>query len=343
MCYLRFYMKVSVIIPVFNVAPYIKACLTSVMSQTYGGSMECLIVDDCGTDDSMTIVQQMLSEYDGPIQFRILQHEKNRGLSAARNTATGAAIGEFLYYLDSDDEISCDCIEKLMDKVAEYPDVDLVQGRFCCHLLQGGEKHSLYIEEIPLADTNDSVRECYYHLGQLYVHVWNKLLRREFIMENGLFCKEGILHEDYLWSFYLVKCLKKVAFISDVTYHYKLRSTSITKGLGQERRIRSFYSIYKDVLTNLTPGYESQEFNYYVGGITTPFFSYVRIVPQFKEVLQLCLPLGRKYGSFPLRIRLNVMSFLSKFKYGRIVWKLLLRIAHPGRVLEDIRKYGHKR
>lgn len=86
---------VSIIVPVYNVAPYIKDCLQSVMRQTYKGSMECLIVDDCGTDESIAIVERMLAEYDGPIYFQILHHDHNRGLSAARNTGTMQATGDY--------------------------------------------------------------------------------------------------------------------------------------------------------------------------------------------------------------------------------------------------------
>ena len=86
---------VSIIVPVYNVAHYIEDCLRSVMRQTYKGSMECLVVDDCGTDDSMSIVERMIAEYDGPIQFKILRHEHNRGLSAARNTGTMQATGDY--------------------------------------------------------------------------------------------------------------------------------------------------------------------------------------------------------------------------------------------------------
>ena len=89
-------LRVSIIVPVYNVAPYIADCLRSVMHQTYTGSMECLLVDDCGTDDSITIAERMIADYEGPIQFQILHHERNRGLSAARNTGTEAAKGEYL-------------------------------------------------------------------------------------------------------------------------------------------------------------------------------------------------------------------------------------------------------
>ncbi len=67
-------MFVSIIIPVYNVAPYIENCLKSVMRQTYTGNMECLLVDDCGSDDSMAIAERMITAYTGAIRFKILYH-----------------------------------------------------------------------------------------------------------------------------------------------------------------------------------------------------------------------------------------------------------------------------
>ena len=109
---------VSIIIPIYNVAPYVEQCLQSVMHQTMTAGVECILVDDCGQDNSMELVEQMLAREgysvcsDGtlisnhsPLTFQILHHEHNRGLSAARNTGIEAARGEYLYFLDSDDWI----------------------------------------------------------------------------------------------------------------------------------------------------------------------------------------------------------------------------------------------
>ena len=76
-------MKISVIVPVYNVAPYIAACLQSVMHQTCQDALECILVDDCGTDNSMEVVGEMLQSYEGPIGFKVVHHTQNRGLSAA--------------------------------------------------------------------------------------------------------------------------------------------------------------------------------------------------------------------------------------------------------------------
>ena len=103
---------ISIVIPVWEVSAYIARCLRSVMGQTYS-RIECIIVDDASQDDSIAQCEQMIAKYRGPIRFSILHHSHNRGLSAARNTGTEAATGEYIYYLDSDDELPPDSIENL--------------------------------------------------------------------------------------------------------------------------------------------------------------------------------------------------------------------------------------
>ena len=94
------YPLVSVIIPVYQVSDYIERCLNSVMSQTYK-NIECVLVDDVTKDDSVEKCERLIESYHGSMQFKILHHEVNRGLSAARNTGTDAATGEYIYFLDS--------------------------------------------------------------------------------------------------------------------------------------------------------------------------------------------------------------------------------------------------
>lgn len=115
--------KISIIVPVFNVEPYITECIQSVMRQTYKGPMECIVVDDCGNDKSIEIVEMLIDEYDGLIEFKIMHHDNNRGLSAARNTGTDAASGDYVCYLDSDDFIEPNAIEKLFDAFSLYDNI----------------------------------------------------------------------------------------------------------------------------------------------------------------------------------------------------------------------------
>ena len=347
--------KVSIIIPVYNVSPYLMDCLQSVMRQTYAGSMECLLVDDCGKDDSMVIAEQMIKEYDegrskkeegrrkkednvddnegrktkdanvrGRIWFKILRHERNRGLSAARNTGTHEAKGDYLFYLDSDDEITDDCIEKLMQRVIEDPDIEMVQGSVCSHHMNGESVVSPKRIVLPLASSNEEVRKCFYQYKQIYVSVWNRLLKRRVIIENNILCKEGMLYEDTLWTFNLLKYVKKAAFVADITYHYKKRSQSITTSTDEKTSGSHLNIVYREIMNNLTPGHEQQEYNFYGVGVAGVHVRYVRMVPECKEVLQLCQENCKQYGSRYLQMILAVSSVLGKYRYGYTVWRCLM-------------------
>ena len=122
-------LSISIIIPVYNVAEYIAECVQSVMRQSYKGAIECIIVDDCSPDDSISVAEQLITNYKGPISFHVLHHDHNRGLSAARNTGMKVAKGDYIYFLDSDDYISDDCIEKLASPLQKR-DYDMIIGDY---------------------------------------------------------------------------------------------------------------------------------------------------------------------------------------------------------------------
>lgn len=98
------YHKISIIVPIYNVEKYIKSCIDSIIQQDYP-NIECIFVNDCTQDKSMIIVNNCLNKYKGSIEFKIINHENNLGLSAARNTGVKRSTGDYLYFLDSDDEL----------------------------------------------------------------------------------------------------------------------------------------------------------------------------------------------------------------------------------------------
>ena len=105
--------RISIVVPIYNVEPYILECLESVANQKNANGIECILVDDCGKDKSMEIAEQFVCSYNGPIHFSVIHHEKNMGLSAARNCGTKVAQGEYIFFLDSDDTIVPNCMELL--------------------------------------------------------------------------------------------------------------------------------------------------------------------------------------------------------------------------------------
>lgn len=231
-------MTVSIIIPVYNAAQYIKRCLNSVVKQTFQ-DVECILVDDCGLDNSMNIATEFINKYEGNITFSIIRHECNKGQSAARNTALHYAKGDYIYFLDSDDSITFDCIEKLHALVVKYPNVDFAQG----NILDDKGKISYYgwHSQLPEYCNNHENIEKYF-LSVVVTSAWNKLIRKSFLLKYRLFFPEGIVHEDLFWSFILVKHTKSVAFENSGTYCYYINNNSTMNNLSAEARIKRYKS-----------------------------------------------------------------------------------------------------
>ena len=236
-------MKISIIIPVYNVAPYIAACLQSVMRQSCTQALECILVDDCGPDNSMEVANETLSSYCGPIDFKIVRHEQNRGLSAARNTGMAHATGDYVYFLDSDDEITPDCIACLAEPLKTEP-YDMTIG--ACRI-EGGTIPGVALQLKDGMVLRDKEIVKAYRLQQWYMMSVNKLYRLDFLRTHGLTFKEGILHEDELWSFQIACMARSMAVVAHETYIYKLRQGSITVNKVSEKHMTSLNTILAEM------------------------------------------------------------------------------------------------
>ena len=255
----------SLIIPVYNVSPYVERCLQSVIRQTYD-RFECILVDDASPDDSIAKCERMIATYGGNIRFRILRHEKNRGLSAARNTGTDAATGDYILYVDSDDMISDDCVQKLVAPVLADSSVEMVYGGHAAFSADGKKRlQKLCKREKAEFKTLREVRDFYLDKERPFIHAaWNKLTSRNFIRRYGLTFVEGQLWEDALWTFFEMKHLSHLVFIPDVTYFYYQRPDSITYGTDTASIFLHKNIIADTISRNFTPGDADREADKYL-------------------------------------------------------------------------------
>ena len=233
--------NVSIIVPVYNVSAYVERCWESLVKQTYK-DLEILFIDDCGTDDSVEKLQKLIDTHPG-IYCKILHHDHNRGLSAARNTGLMAATGDYVYFLDSDDDITEDCIERLVAPVMN-DDVDIVVGNY---RVVGGEAHSPLLLDSGLLDSSKEVLASY-AVGKWYVMAWNKLCRRDFLIDNNLFFREGLIHEDVLWTFQVACKAQSLYVCNDVTYNYNVRGASIMTSMSIERDLRVYLDVFDAIV-----------------------------------------------------------------------------------------------
>ena len=120
---------VSILVPVYKVEKYIEQCARSLFEQTYD-NLEYIFLDDCSPDNSIEILKRVMEDYpERKAQVRIIRHERNRGLAAARNTALDAANGPFVTHVDSDDYLGRDAI-RLLVKKQEETGADIVSGNY---------------------------------------------------------------------------------------------------------------------------------------------------------------------------------------------------------------------
>lgn len=256
-------MTVSIIIPVFQVSDYVERCLKSIIGQTFT-DFECIIVNDATRDDSIEKCERLIDGYDGPIRFRIIHHEMTRGLSAARNTGTAAAKGDYVLYVDSDDIITNDCVEKLMAQVLRDQSIEIVSGesrRFSDNYPLPPTRPKNWENE----DNNSSeaVRCSFFDRRRMGRAAWNKLIRKDFLERYNLSFKEGIIWEDTLWSFYVLKHLSHAYLLKDVTYLYNKRPHSISTDTDVMMKRRYWGMVHHEISKNLTPGDSNREARYY--------------------------------------------------------------------------------
>jgi glycosyltransferase, group 2 family protein len=192
------------------------------MTQDHAGlDVECFVVDDCGSDNSMDVVRQTLRNYDGDIRFSIIRHEKNMGQSAARNSGIRASKGSYIMFVDSDDRLLAGALKGMALLVDKYPGVDIIQGGVQLNKPNKGLESDICISSATLPEyvgADAALKRIV--LFDMPVTSWAKLIRRELIVANKLFFKEGMVHEDDMWNICASRYIKSVAFYFTPAYHY---------------------------------------------------------------------------------------------------------------------------
>ncbi len=224
--------KVSVIVPVYNVEPYIANCLSSLMAQTMQ-ELEFILVDDCGTDRSMDIAREYAAR---DPRFRILEGEQNLGEGPTRNRGMAAARGEYIGFVDSDDWVSPDYFQQLYDTaIAEQADV--AKGR----RIRIGESSSS--EDM----LNDKISECIQNSlwpGLVFTFCFSSAIyRTEVLLQHNLtFPKLRNGADTVFLTEYLLHA-NKVALNNNAIYFYLQHSSSVSHSINEA----FFDSVFQNV------------------------------------------------------------------------------------------------
>ena len=179
-------MKVSILVPIYKVAPFIRMCAEALMQQTYA-DVEYIFVDDCSPDESVSILENVIARHpERKAKVQIVRHEQNRGLGAARLTGLEHATGEAIMFVDSDDSLSVDFVEQLV-RCMEATGADMVDAPYA---LWDGEKTSSLIQ--PFAGRTDVYLRLLLCHNMESPHIWGRLYRRRLFTDHHIQPVEGI-------------------------------------------------------------------------------------------------------------------------------------------------------
>ena len=240
--------KISVIIPVYNIQDYIKECVESVLHQTED-NIQIILVDDGSTDDSGKICDTFVHNENVSVI-----HKMNGGLSSARNVGLKVATGDYIFFLDGDDWIEADAIERLYDLAVQY-DVDFVRFRLKD---EKGNTVSLGKDDLlheGLYTNEVIVRELYPYLIctqdldlGVVIGVWRSLYKRSFLLENNFWFEDKVKYsEDILFSPILMTKVNRFYYTEEgIFYHYRVNQSSISKSFRKDRW-KSYKVLYEQM------------------------------------------------------------------------------------------------
>lgn len=242
--------KVSVIVPIYNVEKYLQRCLESLIDQTLQ-DIEIILVNDGSTDDSGRIAEEYAEKYSGKVKYL---EKENGGLSDARNFGMPYATGEYIAFLDSDDYIDKNAYEEMYNKAkkdyADYVECDFIW------------EYPNKLKEDKRFDYNNKKEM----LAFVRVVAWNKLIRRQILIDNNITFPKGLRYEDVEFTYKLIPHLEKTAYVDKCFVHYTQRENSIAN--VQNERTAEIFTILEHVIeyykqNNLYEEYKEElEYNY---------------------------------------------------------------------------------
>ena len=237
--------KVSIGVPVYNVEAYLRECLDSIMNQTFK-DFEVIMVDDGSTDNSFNICQEYVARDN---RFKLI-HQENKGLAGARNTCLKHMKGECITWIDSDDKVEPNYLERLLEVQTETQ-ADLVDGYN--YSFKNGIRYYYDLTHIsPTLDVIEiSKRELFLRfLEGFRIVLWGTLAKRK--LYRGVYCAEGKNHEDNGTRFKLYFRADKIVILPEQLYGYRAeREGSIMTNRVNNKSLKTKLIEYNDTFFNL--------------------------------------------------------------------------------------------
>ena len=239
-------MKISFIIPIYKVEAYLNQCVDSILGQTYR-DIEVILVDD-GSPDRCPVMCDAYAEQDSRVS---VIHKVNGGLSDARNTGLKAATGDYVIFVDGDDFWTDEGqLTKLMNLVEENPTCDFI-GFNCSYYYPDSNTYKpwpAYSEAISKPASGNEILQTLVKSGTVPMSACMKIIKRSFLIDNGLSFEVGTLAEDIPWFINVLEKCNYCMFINQYIYAYRQNVTGSITHSGGERSFNNLFTIVRKEL-----------------------------------------------------------------------------------------------
>lgn len=226
--------EVTIGIPAYKAVNYIGKTMESALNQTFS-SIEYLIVDDYGNDGTINVVERFQKEHQRGKDIRILYNTQNLGIGKTRNIILEQAKGEYLFFLDSDDVLEPDAIEKMIGVARQY-EADVVYGSWIRvdNVHHSPSQHNYY-PDLKLLKPGELAMYAFKNYSSFRISVCNALFSLNLIRSNHLRFLDTIYWEDLAFTYDLVPKVSRAVLLSEITYQYLCRPASLSQYQDREQ------------------------------------------------------------------------------------------------------------
>lgn len=266
--------KFSVVVPAYNVEKDLPALLQNLLEQTYN-SFEVIVVDDCATDETGKVADSYLQAFRGKqVDYVVIHKPQNEGLSMARNTGISHAAGDYILFLDADDTVEKNLLQRVSDALQKQR-ADLVlygytedyyeKGQLSYQVKKNPELHYFSNKDTEICDVwQKPLAYAYPYLVELehetmFGYAWNKAYRLAFLREQQLSFQTIVHIEDILFNLQVAGAMQSMITIPDALYHYANRGQSRLTGKYlpeyfalQKTRVQAFLDMQTKKLDQVT-------------------------------------------------------------------------------------------
>lgn len=307
--------KISIIIPIYNSEKYLSRCLNSVSKQTYD-NLEILCIDDGSTDKSKEICLNYVNDDN---RFKLIS-KNNGGVSSSRNVGIKNATGEYITFVDSDDWLEFDAIEKMYNCIKKQK-VDIVRANYCIHDGNNRKKNNLsekFINKKYESKDRTLLLTNFFNI-EFQGYVWLLMIKKELLNKINLFNEKISCCEDNIFYVDLLLNENSIYFLDEITYNYWKNESSITKSFkNYQKNLNDIISVYDIILDKILIKDLNKEFKKWRSLLAT------NTIKLSIFLLYLINKTSKKEGKKIIIDFLNEMKKREVIKYFRI-FKLPIR------------------